>query len=38
MIFQGAPAAMSLRIDGYAAIPADGGRMWCRKQSRTALP
>jgi len=27
MIFQGAPAAMSLRIDGYAAIPADGGRM-----------
>jgi len=38
MIFQGAPAAMSLRIDDYAAIPADGGRMRCRKKSTPALP
>jgi hypothetical protein len=38
MIFQGAPAAMSLRIDDYAAIPADGGRMRCRKKSTPTLP
>jgi hypothetical protein len=38
MIFQGAPAAMSLRIDDYAAIPADGGRMRRCKQSTPALP
>ena len=38
MIFQGAPAAMSLRLDDDAAIPADGGRMRCRKQSTPALP
>jgi hypothetical protein len=38
MIFQGAPAAMSLRIDDYAAIPADGGRIRCRKKSTPAFP
>jgi hypothetical protein len=38
MIFQVAPAAMSLRIDDDAAIPADGGRMRCRNKSTPALP
>jgi len=38
MIFQGAPAALSLRIDDDAAIPADGGRRRRRKQSTPALP
>jgi hypothetical protein len=38
MIFQGAPAAISLRIDDDEAIPTDGGRMRCRKQSMPALP
>jgi hypothetical protein len=38
MIFQGALAAMSLRIDDYAAIPTDGGRMRCRKKSMPASP
>ena len=30
--------AVPPRIDDYAAIPADGGRMRCRKKSTPALP
>jgi hypothetical protein len=37
MIFQGAAAAMSLRLDD-AAFPADGERRRCRQKSTPALP